>query len=64
MTPLRSIRVATDLWQSVQAKAKEEGTTVSAVITKALREYIKYLGNEKPPAGTAAGGFSMGAFCA
>jgi hypothetical protein len=41
MTPLRSIRVATDLWQLVQAKAKEEGTTVSAVIHKALREYIK-----------------------
>jgi hypothetical protein len=41
MTPLRSIRVATDLWQSVQAKAKEEGTTVSAVIVEALREYIK-----------------------
>lgn len=40
MTPLRSIRIATDLWQSVQAKAKEEGTTASAVINNALRYYI------------------------
>jgi hypothetical protein len=41
MTPLRSIRIATDLWQSVQAKAKEQGTTVSAVVNNALRYYIK-----------------------
>lgn len=41
MTPLRSIRIATDLWQQAQAKAKEKGTTVSAVIVQALREYIK-----------------------
>ena len=40
MTPLRSIRIATDLWQQAQAKAKEEGTTVSAVIVEALRSYI------------------------
>jgi uncharacterized protein GlcG (DUF336 family) len=41
MTPLRSIRVATDIWQAAQAKAKEQGTTVSAVIVEALRSYIK-----------------------
>ena len=41
MTPLRSIRIATDLWQPAQAKAKEQGTTVSAVIVEALRSYIK-----------------------
>lgn len=41
MTPLRSIRIATDLWQLVQAKAKEQGTTASAIIIQALREYIK-----------------------
>lgn len=41
MTPLRSIRIATDIWQMAQAKAKEQGTTISAVIVKALREYIK-----------------------
>jgi hypothetical protein len=41
MTPLRSIRIATDLWQQVQAKAKDEGTTVSAVIVQALHSYIQ-----------------------
>jgi len=41
MTPLRSIRVDSDLWQLVQAKAKEQGTNASAIIVQALREYIK-----------------------
>ena len=41
MTPLRSIRIATDIWQQAQAKAKKQGTTVSAVIVEALRSYIK-----------------------
>lgn len=41
MTPLRSIRIATDLWQMAQAKAKEQGTTVSAVIVQALHSYIQ-----------------------
>ena len=41
MTPLRSIRIATDLWQAAQAKAKEQGTTISAVIVQALRSYIQ-----------------------
>ena len=41
MTPLRSIRIATDIWQQAQAKAKEQGTSVSAVIVEALRSYIK-----------------------
>ena len=41
MTPLRSIRVDSDLWQLVQAKAKEQGTTATAINIQALREYIK-----------------------
>jgi len=41
MTPLRSIRVDSDLWQLVQIKAKKQGTTASAIIIQALREYIK-----------------------
>ena len=40
MTPLRSIRVATDIWQAAQAKAKEQGTSVSAVVNNALRDYV------------------------
>jgi predicted HicB family RNase H-like nuclease len=41
MTPLRSIRIDSELWQSALEKARNEGTTVTAVIIQALREYIK-----------------------
>jgi predicted HicB family RNase H-like nuclease len=41
MTPLRSVRIATDLWESAKAKAQEQGTTVSHIIIKALQEFIK-----------------------
>jgi hypothetical protein len=41
MTPLRSIRVATELWELAKVKAKKENTTVSHIIVTALREYIK-----------------------
>jgi len=41
MTPLRSIRIDSELWQSALKKARNEGTTATAVIIQALREYIK-----------------------
>jgi predicted DNA-binding ribbon-helix-helix protein len=41
MTPLRSIRIDAELWQSVKEKARNEGTTATAIIINALREYIK-----------------------
>jgi len=39
--PLRSIRVDADLWQLALEKARNEGTTATAIIIQALREYIK-----------------------
>jgi hypothetical protein len=39
-TPLRTIRVSDDLWKAVQAKAKDEGETVTAVILKQLEEWL------------------------
>jgi predicted DNA binding CopG/RHH family protein len=39
-TPTRTIRVADDLWVSVQKKAAIEGVTVTSVIIKALEEYL------------------------
>jgi predicted DNA binding CopG/RHH family protein len=39
-TPTRTIRVADDLWVSVQKKAATEGVTVTSVIIKALEEYL------------------------
>jgi hypothetical protein len=41
MTPHRSIRVDADLWQLALEKAKQEGTTATAIIIQALRDYIK-----------------------
>jgi hypothetical protein len=40
-TPLRSLRVADDLWLVALAKAQREGVTLTAVITAALRTYAE-----------------------
>jgi len=39
-TPARSIRVPDSLWKQVQAKAKKEHTTVSAVIIRLLVNWL------------------------
>ena len=41
MTPLRSIRIDTDLWQLALEKARNEGTTVTRVVINALRYYVE-----------------------
>ena len=38
-TPLRAIRVPDSIWFPAQARAKEEDTTISAVVRDALQEY-------------------------
>lgn len=38
-TPLRAIRVPDDIWEAAQARAKDEGTSVSAVVVATLRHY-------------------------
>jgi predicted DNA binding CopG/RHH family protein len=38
--PTRPVRVEDDLWAAAKAKAAAEGTTVSAVIRKALERYV------------------------
>lgn len=40
-TTPRAIRVPDDLWQAAMEKAQSEGTTVTAVVLKALQRYIK-----------------------
>ena len=37
----RSLRIPEDVWMAAVAKAKEEGTSVTAVVTAALRRYLK-----------------------
>ena len=40
-TPLRSLRINADVWHAAVAKARAEGTTVTAVVEAALRRYLK-----------------------
>lgn len=37
----RSLRIPEDVWLAAVAKAKAEGTTVTQVVTAALRRYLK-----------------------
>lgn len=39
-TPTRTIRVPDDIWNAVQAKAKEQGVTVTSVILKSLNDFL------------------------
>jgi hypothetical protein len=40
ITPARSIRIPDKLWAKAKAKAKREHTTVSAIIVKALLDWV------------------------
>lgn len=39
-TPVRNIRVPTNIWRAAQEKAKAEGRTLTEVIVAYLRRYI------------------------
>jgi hypothetical protein len=40
-TPARSVRIPDKLWKQVQAKAKKEHTTVSAIIIRLLLDWLE-----------------------
>jgi hypothetical protein len=40
-TPARSVRIPDKLWKQVQAKAKREHSTVSAIIIRLLVEWLE-----------------------
>lgn len=40
-TPRRTIRIPDSVWDAAQAKAAENGETVSAVVVKALESYVR-----------------------
>jgi hypothetical protein len=40
-TPPRSVRIPEPIWQAAKARAEREGTTVTAVILRALTRYAK-----------------------
>ena len=37
----RSLRIPDELWRAAVAKAKDEGTTVTAVVVAALTRYVR-----------------------
>lgn len=40
-TPNRTVRVPDDLWEAVKRKAADRGETVTDVILRALRRYLR-----------------------
>ena len=40
-TPVRSVRIPDDVWRAAQAKAAAEGETVTDVVLRALRRYVR-----------------------
>lgn len=40
-TRLRSMRVPPELWNAAVARAKDEGTTVTALVQSMLKEYVE-----------------------
>lgn len=40
-TTRRTVRIEGELWDLAQAKAKEQGDNLSAIIRDALRQYIE-----------------------
>ena len=40
-TPVRGVRVPGELWRAAQAKAAEKGETVTDVVLRALKRYVR-----------------------
>ena len=40
LTPARSVRIPDALWKKAKAKAKSQHTTVTAIIVKALYDWV------------------------
>lgn len=49
-TPVRGIRIHDDVWNAAQERAKAEGTTMTAIITKAVEKYARVKTPEEPRA--------------
>lgn len=39
-TPIRHIRLGDEIWEPVELAAREDATTVTAIVKEALRDYI------------------------
>lgn len=47
-TPGRNVRVHDDVWAAAQAKAADEGTTVTAIVVAALEQYAGVTTPDEP----------------
>ncbi len=47
-TPLRSLRIPDEEWEAAQRVAADRGETVTDVVRRALRRYVRELGDEPP----------------
>jgi hypothetical protein len=45
-TPKRSVRVPQDLWDAVRRIASDRGETITDVILRALRRYVREYGDD------------------
>jgi len=56
-TPVRNLRVASEVWQPALEAAREQGNTITDVITQFLRWYLRVPGAKLPerPARKPAG---------
>ncbi len=48
VTKHRTMRIPDDVWLAAVAKARDEGTTVTAVVVAALRKYLRTPAKPKP----------------
>jgi predicted transcriptional regulator len=48
-TPNRTVRVPDEVWEAAQRIAADRGETVTDVIMRALRRYVREFGDDEPP---------------
>jgi predicted transcriptional regulator len=47
-TPLRAIRIDSELWEAAGKLAEQEGTSLSVVMREALNDYVKKSSKKVP----------------
>jgi predicted transcriptional regulator len=47
-TPVRTVRVPDEVWEAAQRIAADRGETVTDVIMRALRRYVREFGEDEP----------------
>lgn len=40
-TPVRTVRIPDEMWDALRLRADERGETVTAVVLRALRQYLR-----------------------